>query len=103
MSYNHRIFYMFKCSSPGILAVTAAPATRDATPQRVEYDYEYEVQPQAVQAHEPAESASHYDAYIQDVQNAASGGGAKKGYSQGSGLRTIAVGSANQAKTALGN
>ncbi|KAG7309014.1 hypothetical protein JYU34_004878 [Plutella xylostella] len=69
---------------------------RDAPQQRVEFDYEFESSP----AHEPQESASHYDTYIQDVQAAATG---KKGFSQGSGLRSIAVGSANQAKTALGN
>lgn len=82
--------------------VSSAPvpqSNREAQPSS-EYDYEYEAsQP----SQEPQEAASHYDAYIQDVQAAATGGQPKKGYSRGSGLRTIAVGSANQAKTALGN
>ncbi|XP_047537537.1 tol-Pal system protein TolA-like isoform X1 [Vanessa atalanta] len=83
---------------------SSAPVNQKNSPQRVEYDYEYD-NSKSNQARDPAEAASHYDAYIQDVQAAATGGGnnAKKGFSQGSGLRTIAVGSANQAKTALGN
>ncbi|XP_045454564.1 uncharacterized abhydrolase domain-containing protein DDB_G0269086-like [Melitaea cinxia] len=86
-----------------IYLASSAPINQNS-PQRVEYDYEYESS-KSNQAKEPAEAASHYDAYIQDVQSAATGGGntQKKGYSRGSGLRTIAVGSANQAKTALGN
>lgn len=84
-----------------IYLASSAPINQNS-PQRVEYDYEYESS-KSNQAKEPAEAASHYDAYIQDVQSAASGGTQKKGYSRGSGLRTIAVGSANQAKTALGN
>ncbi|CAK1593641.1 unnamed protein product [Parnassius mnemosyne] len=88
----------------GALSIaSSAPVNRDSSPQNSEYQYEYDNSvPQAGQAQEPAESASHYDAYISDVQAAAVGDG-KKGYSRGSGLRTIAVGSANQAKTALGN
>ncbi|KAJ0172405.1 hypothetical protein K1T71_012378 [Dendrolimus kikuchii] len=80
--------------------ITAAPVARENS-QSYEYDYENAPQ-QAQQAEDPQQSASHYDAYIQDVKSAASGDG-KKGFSRGSGLRTIAVGSANQAKTALGN
>lgn len=82
--------------------MTAAPV-RDSSPQASHYEYDYESSPQQGQAQEPQESASHYDAYIQDVQAAATGDSNKKGFSRGSGLRTIAVGSANQAKTALGN
>ncbi|XP_049693472.2 tol-Pal system protein TolA isoform X1 [Helicoverpa armigera] len=82
----------------------AAPVARDSSPVEYEYDYDHSAQQQQQPAQEPQESASHYDAYIQDVKAAASGGnGGKKGFSQGSGLRTIAQGSANQAKTALGN
>lgn len=80
---------------------SAAPV-RDNSPQASQYEYDYE-SGQQVQAQEPQESASHYDAYIQDVKAAATGDNSKKGFSRGSGLRTIAVGSANQAKTALGN
>ncbi|XP_026332113.1 uncharacterized protein LOC113239356 [Hyposmocoma kahamanoa] len=91
----------------GTLALASAaptPAARASSPQHSEYEYDYEgAAQQSNQAQEPLESASHYDAYIHDVQSAASGGDSKKGYSRGSGLRTIAVGSANQAKTALGN
>ncbi|CAK1545781.1 unnamed protein product [Leptosia nina] len=89
-----RTVFIFICA---ISVISAAPANRDS--QRAEYDYEYE---NSAQSQEPAES-NHYDAYIQDVKAAASGEANKKGYSRGSGLRTIAVGSANQAKTALGN
>ncbi|RVE53430.1 hypothetical protein evm_002000 [Chilo suppressalis] len=87
----------------GTLSIaSAAPTNRDSSAQASEYEYDYESAPQQ-QAQEPQESASHYDAYISDVQAAASGDPPKKGFSRGSGLRTIAVGSANQAKTALGN
>ncbi|XP_059058782.1 uncharacterized abhydrolase domain-containing protein DDB_G0269086-like [Achroia grisella] len=85
------------------VATSAPAASRDNSPQASEYEYDYENSAQAGQAQDPQESASHYDAYIQDVKAAATGDGAKKGFSRGSGLRTIAVGSANQAKTALGN
>ncbi|XP_052744472.1 uncharacterized abhydrolase domain-containing protein DDB_G0269086 isoform X2 [Bicyclus anynana] len=89
-------------SSGTLSLASSAPAGHKHSPQRAEYNYEYDNK--AAAPREQQESASHYDAYIQDVQTAASGGNtAKKGYSQGSGLRTIAVGSANQAKTALGN
>lgn len=91
----------------GTLALARAaptPAARASLPQHSEYEYDYEgAVPQSNQAQEPLESASHYDTYIHDVQSAASGSDSKKGFSRGSGLRTIAVGSANQAKTALGN
>ncbi|CAG9793529.1 unnamed protein product [Diatraea saccharalis] len=87
----------------GTLSIaSAAPAGRDSSAQPTEYEYDYESSAQQ-QVQEPQESASHYDAYISDVQAAASGDPPKKGFSRGSGLRTIAVGSANQAKTALGN
>ncbi|CAH2054964.1 unnamed protein product, partial [Iphiclides podalirius] len=87
----------------GALSITSsAPVGRDSTPQNSEYEYEYDNSAQSSQVQDPQESASHYDAYISDVKAAASGD-SKKGYSRGSGLRTIAVGSANQAKTALGN
>ncbi|KAI5644757.1 hypothetical protein NE865_03103 [Phthorimaea operculella] len=87
-----------------IVSATPAPEARESSPQHSDYEYNYDSEAQQSQAQEPQESASHYDAYIQDVQAAATGGGGgKKGYSSGSGLRTIAVGSANQAKTALGN
>ncbi|CAF4840633.1 unnamed protein product [Pieris macdunnoughi] len=79
-----------------ITLTSAAPANRDT--KRAEYDYEYE---NSAQAQQPAES-NHYDAYLQEVK-AAAGDSSKKGFSRGSGLRTIAIGSANQAKTALGN
>ncbi|GBP28915.1 hypothetical protein EVAR_93560_1 [Eumeta japonica] len=88
----------------GVVAVASAPIAREQQAAPSEYDYEYEAQAAPAENSEPAESASHYDAYIQDVPSAASGGGnGKKGFSRGSGLRTIAQGSANQAKTALGN
>lgn len=81
---------------------SSAPTGPKRSPQRAEYNYEY-ADSKAQPAREQQQSASHYDSYIADVQTAASGGNtAKKGFSQGSGLRTIAVGSANQAKTALG-
>ncbi|XP_028163007.1 uncharacterized protein LOC114354692 [Ostrinia furnacalis] len=85
-----------------LYVAAAAPVARESAPQQAEYEYDYESSGQ-VQAQEPQESASHYDAYIQDVKAAATGDNQKKGFSRGSGLRTIAVGSANQAKTALGN
>lgn len=92
---------------PGSLTFAAAAPVRhqqhhqqhhQQIQQQPEYEYDYENA--QLQAAEPEESASHYDAYIQEVQAASEG---KKGFSRGSGLRTIAVGSANQAKTALGN
>lgn len=88
----------------GTLSIaSSAPANRDSSAQPSEYNYDYDNSAQPAKGEDPAEAASHYDAYISDVQAAATGGSAKKGYSSGSGLRTIAVGSANQAKTALGN
>ncbi|KPJ10664.1 hypothetical protein RR48_02932 [Papilio machaon] len=88
----------------GTLSIaSSAPANRDSSAQASEYNYDYDNSAQSAKGQDPAEAASHYDAYISDVQAAAAGGTAKKGYSSGSGLRTIAVGSANQAKTALGN
>ncbi|XP_061379929.1 tol-Pal system protein TolA-like isoform X1 [Danaus plexippus] len=86
----------------GALASASSAPINQNSAQRAEYNYDYEGD-QTNQAKDPAEAASHYDSYIQDVKAAANGGGGKKGFSRGSGLRTIAVGSANQAKTALGN
>jgi Protein of unknown function (DUF745) len=84
-----------------------ASAGRSKLLKKKDYDYEYEYNGAGVGGHPAADAGPSYASAGASYESPAShyggGGGSAKGYSAGSGLRSIAQGSADQASSAVEN